>query len=193
MAGNRLTIKPDDRMIDEINQVQERAEQIYSETKVELAIDKMAEKINSILAETNPVMLCVLNGGIVTAGKLLTRLEFPLTIDAINASRYRNTTSGAEINWLHKPKTELKNRTVLIVDDILDEGITLKAIYDFCQQQDATNVFSAVLVDKNLGRKKPIQADFVGLETPDRYLFGYGMDYKGYLRNAPGIFACKGI
>lgn len=180
-------------MIDEIKRIQTNAEQIYNETEVEQAIDKMAEKINPILAETNPVLLCVLNGGIVTAGKLLTRLDFPLTIDAINASRYRNTTTGNKIKWLHKPETELKNKTVLIVDDILDEGITLKAIHDFCKQQGAETVYSAVLVDKNLGKQKPIQADFIGLETENRYLFGYGMDYKGYLRNAPGIFACKDL
>ena len=180
-------------MIDEIKRIQASAEQIYNETEVEQAIDKMAEKINPILAETNPVLLCVLNGGIVTAGKLLTRLDFPLTIDAINASRYRNTTTGNKIKWLHKPETELENKTVLIVDDILDEGITLKAIHDFCEQQEAKTIYSAVLVDKNLGKQKPIQADFIGLETENRYLFGYGMDYKGYLRNAPGIFACKDL
>ncbi len=180
-------------MIDEIKRIQANAEQIYNEAEVEQAIDKMAEKINAILAETNPVLLCVLNGGIVTAGKLLTRLDFPLTIDAINASRYRNKTTGTEINWLHKPETKLENRTVLIVDDILDEGITLKAIHDFCEQQGAVKIYSAVLVDKNLGKLKPIQADFIGLETENRYLFGYGMDYKGYLRNAPGIFACKDL
>jgi len=180
-------------MIDEIKQIQANAEQIYNEAEVEQAIDKMAEKINAILAETNPVLLCVFNGGIVTAGKLLTRLDFPLTIDAINASRYRNTTTGNQIKWLHKPETKLENRTVLIVDDILDEGITLKAIHDFCEQQGAVTVYSAVLVDKNLDKPKPIQADFIGLETKNRYLFGYGMDYKGYLRNAPGIFACKDL
>ena len=180
-------------MIDEIKQIEATAELLYNETQVEKAIDNMAEKINLMLAETNPVFLCVMNGGIVTAGKLLTRLNFPLTIDAINASRYRNTTTGKEIKWLHKPETDLKNRTVLIVDDILDEGLTLDAIYQFCEQQGTTSIYSAVLVDKNLGKPKPKQADFVGLQVINRYLFGYGMDYKGYLRNAPGIFACKDL
>jgi hypoxanthine phosphoribosyltransferase len=82
---------------------------------------------------------------------------------------------------------------VLIVDDILDEGLTLDAIYQFCEQQGTTSIYSAVLVDKNLGKPKPKQADFVGLQVINRYLFGYGMDYKGYLRNAPGIFACKDL
>jgi len=87
----------------------------------------------------------------------------------------------------------LTDRTVLIIDDILDEGITLSTIYDYCIAQGARAVYSAVLIDKKIGRDKPIQADFVGLETENRYLFGYGMDCKGYGRNAAGIYACKDI
>lgn len=177
--------------LDEIRQVEADAVQLYNETQVEAAIDLMAEKINLLLADLNPVLLTVLNGGIITAGKLLTRLNFPLTIDAINACRYRNEITGGEIKWILKPGTSLNGRTVLIVDDILDEGLTLDAIYRFCRENGAVSVYSAVLVDKILGRPKPLAADFVGLQTENYYLFGYGMDYKGYLRNAPGIYACK--
>ncbi len=178
-------------MLKEIKHVQATADLLYSEQQVETAIDKMAQEINTLLADRNPLLLCVLNGGIVMAGKLLTRLKIPLTIDAINASRYQNQTSGGNIEWVLKPGTPLKDRTVLIIDDILDEGITLEAIYQYCLEQGATSVYSAVLVDKILDHKKPITADFIGLEVEDRYLFGYGMDYKGYLRNAAGIYACQ--
>lgn len=178
-------------MLDEIKQVEATADMLYSEQEVEAAIEKMAESITQLLADRNPLILCVMNGGIVVAGKLMTRLNFPLTIDAINASRYRNETSGGDIKWILKPGTPLQNRTVLLIDDILDEGITLQALYNYCREQGASSIYSAVLIDKNLGRKKPVIADFVGLETEDRYLFGYGMDYKGYLRNAAGIYACK--
>ncbi|WP_031435523.1 hypoxanthine-guanine phosphoribosyltransferase [Methylomarinum vadi] len=178
-------------MLNEIKQVQQTAEMLHSEQEVEHAIDKMADQINQFLGDRNPVLLCAMNGGIVTTGKLLTRLNFPLTVDAVNASRYRNATSGGDIKWLLKPVTPLQGRTVLIVDDILDEGYTLDALIQFCQEQGAPSVYSAVLVDKKLNRPKPVTADFVGLEVEDRYLFGYGMDYKGYLRNAAGIFACK--
>ena len=174
-----------------ITEIESTADLLYNESEVESAIDCMAEKINALLSETNPVVLCVMNGGVVVSGKLLTRLKFPLTIDSINASRYRNETSGGEIKWKQKPETDLKDRTVLIVDDILDEGITLKAIYNYCKNQRATNIYTAVLVNKQLGHKKPIIADFIGLEVENRYLFGYGMDYKGYLRNAAGIYACR--
>lgn len=178
-------------MLEEIKHIQATADLLYSEQDVEAALDKMAEKINLALADSNPLLLCVMNGGVVAFGKLLTRLTIPLTIDAINASRYQNQTSGGTIEWLLKPETPLKGRTVLIVDDILDEGITLQALYEFCREQGAAAIYSAVLVDKILDHKKPLTADFIGLNVENRYLFGYGMDYKGYLRNAPGIYACK--
>ena len=178
-------------MLKEIKYIQATADLLYSEKEVETALDKMAEQINVLLADRNPLLLCVMNGGIVVAGKLITRLKIPLTIDAINASRYQNQTSGGSIEWVLKPGMPLKDRTVLIIDDILDEGLTLAAIYQYCLDQGATSVYSAVLVDKILDHEKPITADFVGLEVANRYLFGYGMDYKGYLRNVPGIYACQ--
>ncbi|MEY3106694.1 MAG: hypothetical protein RIT35_864 [Pseudomonadota bacterium] len=178
-------------MLNEIKTIQETADLLFSEQEVEAALDKIAGQINHQLAELNPLLLCVINGGIVIAGKLVTRLTFPLTIDSINASRYQNQTTGGNIEWILKPSTPLKDRTILIVDDILDEGITLATIHDYCLEQGATAVYSAVLLDKILGHNKPISADFIGLEVENRYLFGYGMDYKGYLRNVPGIYACK--
>jgi len=178
-------------MLKEIKYIQETAHLLFSEQEVEGALDTMAGQINSLLAELNPLVLCVMNGGIVVAGKLITRLTFPLTIDAINASRYHNQTAGGSIEWVLKPSTPLKDRTILIIDDILDEGITLAAIHDYCLEQGATAIYIAVLMDKNLGHNKPVSADFIGLNVENRYLFGYGMDYKGYLRNAPGIYACK--
>lgn len=178
-------------MLNEILHIESSADLLHNESEVETAIDKMADKINYLLNDRNPVFLCVMNGGVVLSGKLITRLNFPLTFDAINASRYLNNTSGGKIQWLQKPETNLKDRTVLIVDDILDEGFTLEAIIEYCKNQGATSVYTAVLVDKKLNHKKPIIADFVGLEVENRYLFGYGMDYKGYLRNASGIYACK--
>jgi hypoxanthine phosphoribosyltransferase len=178
-------------MLDEIRQVQANADLLFSEQEVEAALDNMARQINDVLAECNPLVLCAMNGGVVTAGKLLTRLTIPLTIDAINASRYHNQTSGGNIKWILKPGTPLKDRTVLIIDDILDEGFTLEAIYQYCLEQGAMSVYSAVLVDKILDHEKPIKADFIGLQVENRYLFGYGMDYKGYLRNASGIYACR--
>ena len=177
-------------MLAEIKKIEANAVQLYSKGEVEAAIDRMAEQINQQLQDKNPIVLCVMNGGAVITGKLLTRLHFPLNFDAINASRYANKTEGSEIKWLQTPRTNLKGRTILIVDDLLDEGFTLEAVIDYCQQQQASDIYTAVLLDKQLGHKKPVTADFIGLVVENRYLFGYGLDYKGYLRNAAGIYAC---
>jgi len=178
-------------MLDEIKRIQATAKLLYSRQQVETALDSMAAQINTALAESNPIVLCVINGGIVVTGKLLPRLTMPLNVDSINASRYRNQTSGGAVEWLFEPRLSLAGRVVLVVDDILDEGITLAAINDYCLKKGATAVYSAVLLDKLIGRNKPIRANFVGLEVANHYLFGYGMDYKGYLRNASGIYACQ--
>ena len=124
------------------------------------------------------------------SGKLLTRLAFPLQIDYLHATRYRNNTQGSELEWHRLPALSLHGRDVLILDDILDEGATLAAVVAHCRAQGAARVLTAVLVDKHHERKVPgIRADFVGLRVEDRYLYGYGMDYRGYLRNAAGIYA----
>ncbi len=178
-------------MLEEIKCVQQNAQLLHDHDAIEQAIDKMTGQIAAELADKNPLLLCALKGGIMITGQLLLKLNFPLTVDVINVSRYGRETTGGEINWLQKPSTDLADRTVLIIDDILDEGLTLEKMIEYCRQQKAKCVYSAVLVDKKLSKSKPVQADFVGLEVEDHYLFGYGMDYKGYLRNLPGIYACQ--
>lgn len=178
-------------MLNDIQQVARDANRLYDSTQLNAALDRMADAINAKLAGVNPVVLCVINGGIVVTGQLLPRLTFPLTLDSLHATRYRGNTSGSDIHWLFQPTTPLQGRNVLIVDDILDEGHTLKAIVDWCTAQGSERVYTAVLLDKAIAKPKPIAADFVGLPVDNHYLFGFGMDYKGYLRNAAGIYACK--
>lgn len=180
-------------MLEEIGIVKQQALLLHSAEEVEAALDSMATAISDKLQDTNPLILCVINGGIIATGKLLPRLDFPLNLDSVHASRYRNATSGSDIHWLFKPTTPLAGRTVLIVDDILDEGHTLQAIVEYCREQGASAVYTAALFDKDLQVTKPIEPDFIGLTVANHYLFGYGMDYKGYLRNAPGVFACKDV
>lgn len=178
---------------DQANQVLAEADCLFTEAQVEQALDALAVRVSERLGALNPIVMCVLNGGLVPTGKLVTRLAFPLQIDYLHATRYRNTTSGGDLTWLARPHMDIRGRTVLVVDDILDEGITLGAIMDYCREQGAEAVYSAVLVEKRHVRKHGLkEADFVGLEVEDRYVFGYGMDYKGFLRNAAGIYAVRG-
>lgn len=184
-----------DVSLQEVDRVWREAECLFTYEQVMTAIDTLAEKVTEQLKDSNPLLLPLMSGATVIAGKLLPRLNFHLQLDYIHATRYRNQTSGNVLEWIVKPRHDLHDRTVLIIDDILDEGITLYEVLQWCKQQGAKKVYSAVLVEKHHNRRHPpdLKANFVGLDVPDRYVFGYGMDYKGYLRNAPGIYAVKGM
>ena len=173
-----------------IRQVFAKALCLYSRGEVDDALDRLATQISYEVSHTNPIFLCVVVGGIVPLGHLLLRLNFPLEVDYVHATRYRNDIVGKDLQWKAKPSCDMKGRTVVIVDDILDGGVTLSAIRDFCVEQQAAQVYTAVLVNKRHVREpQGLQAaDFTGLEIDDHYVFGYGMDYRGYLRNAPGIY-----
>ena len=177
-----------------IRQVMAEAECLYNEQQIEEAIAAMGRDITSELADTAPLVFCVMNGGLVITGKLLTHMQFPLEASYVHATRDRDQLSGGRLEWKVRPTQSIKGRTVLIIDDILDEGHTLDAIADFCREEGADRVLTAVLVDKKHDRKaRPgLQADFTGLEIEDRFIFGYGLDYQGYWRNANGIYALKG-
>jgi hypoxanthine phosphoribosyltransferase len=178
-----------ERNLQKMQAVLSQADELYNSKRVEQALEKMAEAITVRLYDANPLLLCVMIGGIVTTGKLLTQLKFPLQLDYIHVTRYRGKTQGGEMHWRAEPTLSLTGRTVLVIDDILDEGLTLAAIKDYCWSAGAEEVFTAILLEKMLGREKPVQADFLGLTVEDRYVFGYGMDYNNYLRNAAGIYA----
>jgi len=174
----------------EIEAVRHHADLLFDHDDVDAAYDRMAAEITETLDGSNPVMLCVMSGGLVPTGELFTRLNFPVELDYVHATRYHGTQGGTELNWIARPAHSLQGRSVLVVDDILDEGVTLAAILDFCREQGAGAVYSAVLVEKQHDRKSPgLKADFIGLNIEDRYVFGCGMDYHGYWRNLPAIYA----
>lgn len=165
-------------------------ERLCTPEEVDAAVDRMAGEIDVHLNGRDAVALCVLQGGIIPAGMLVPRVDAPLQLDSVHITRYRNTTRGGEIEWCATPGTSLAGRRVLLIDDILDEGYSLVALRDWCLEQGADEVQIAVLVSKQHERKAPgVDADYVGLELPDRYLVGYGMDFQGWFRNAAGILA----
>lgn len=174
-----------------VKEVYQKAICLYSKEQVENALAKMAKEIHDELCDSNPLFLCVMVGGMIPASGILAHIDFPLELDYIHATRYQGQTRGGQIAWKNEPSTDLAGRTVLIIDDILDGGITLNEIQQYCQKKGANKIYTAVLVDKQ-GVRLPNgleKADFTGLYVDDYYVFGYGMDYKNYLRNAPGIYA----
>ena len=166
---------------------------IHPQASVDQAIARLAGEISSDLQDASPLVLTVMNGGLYFAGQLLPQLRFPLETDYVHASRYRGETVGQEVDWLVAPPEGVRGRVVLLLDDILDEGHTLAAIRDKCLALGALDVKVAVLVEKALDKVKPIQADFVGLTVPNRYVFGCGMDVYGWWRNLPEIRALKAL
>lgn len=166
----------------------EQAEEIHSEEACEAALRNMADKITADLGDAYPLVLPVMGGAVVFTGKLLPLLRFPLDYDYIHITRYGNKLKGGAFKWLREPQN-VAGRDVLILDDILDEGHTMNAIVEQIMALGAKSCRTAVFANKLIDKEKPIQADYVGLDVPNRYVFGYGMDAKDMWRNLGAIYA----
>lgn len=186
MAGI-MSIDPLD--IKHVNEVRNSADLIHDQGAVEGAYDTMAAAIRKELAGRCPVIVCVLIGGIVPTGNILGRLNMECELSYVHATRYRKTTKGSDLSWVAPVYGSIKDRDVLIIDDILDEGLTLAALESNLLAGGARTVLKAVLTRKKRPEPSATHADFIGLEVPNRYVFGSGMDYKGYLRDMQGIWA----
>ena len=175
----------------EANHILNEAEELFSAKVIVETLSQLAAEITEKLSDQNPIVLCIMNGAVIFSGQLLPLLKFPLSFDYLHVTRYHNTTQGGQICWRMEPQQCLEGRVVLVLDDVLDEGITLASIREKVMDNGAKAFYSAVLADKAIGKPKPFQADFVGLTLPNRYVFGFGMDIQGVWRNLPAIYAIK--
>ena len=167
------------------------ADLLVAPADVQAAVSRMAQEISARLKDEVPLVLSVMGGAAVFTGQLLPQLAFPLEFGAIEVTRYNNDIRGRDISWRLAPRDNVRDRTVLVVDDILDEGITMAAICARLVEKGARRVYIAVFADKEIGKAKPVVADFVGVKVPNRYVFGFGMDAYGLWRNLPAIYALK--
>jgi len=177
--------------ISHLQHIRAQAELLYSAEQVQSALHQVAAQINEKLSESHPLVLSVMGGAVVFSGQLLPLLDFPLDFDYVHVSRYGDAKQGGTMRWKVAPDENVRDRVVLVLDDILDEGHTLEALRQRVMELGARAFYCAVFADKQHGRKKPIYADFVGVELPDRFVFGYGMDVEGAWRNLPAIYAVK--
>jgi hypoxanthine phosphoribosyltransferase len=178
-------------MSNELALALQNSELLFDEEDIDDAVEGIAARIRTDF-ETGerPVYLTLMHGGMLFASNLALSLGIDLEFDYLHATRYRGAITGSGLAWLHRPATSLQGRRVLIADDILDEGHTLKAVRDWCEDQGAAEVKIAVLCVKIHDRRvEGIDADYIALEVPDRYVYGYGMDYHEQGRNLPGIYA----
>ncbi len=166
------------------------AERLYTLAEMDAALSAMAQRLNDLFCTRPPcVILCAMTGAVVMTGRLLPLLEFEFELGYLHLTRYGTATSGGQVEQLAVPTVALQDRAVILLDDILDKGGTLAAMCTTCFAAGAAELFSAVLIEKDCARDTAVVADLTMLRVPDRYVFGYGLDYKGFLRNAPGLFA----
>ena len=175
--------------IEELKQVRKTAELIHDKDIMDAVYVSIAEQISESLTDSRPLLLPVMMGGLYLCGQLMSRLDFPLEIDYLHATRYRDKLQGDVLHWPVEPSNKIAGRTVLLIDDILDQGITLSSVVERVKEAGALEVLSAVLTCKQCSRAEDIDVSFRGIDVPDRYVFGCGMDYKGYWRNLPAIYA----
>lgn len=178
-----------------IDVLSEFSEPIYSFDQVTTAITSLAGQINHALPGHEPLLvLCLLNGGLVFTGQLLPHLTRPIELSYVHATRYTNNVAGAQLRWISPNHADIQGKTILLCDDIFDEGKTLHAVYLELLKQGASAVHCAVMTTKDHPRKPAeFRPEFSALNVPDRYVFGMGMDYSGLWRNAPGIYAVNGM
>lgn len=181
-----------DALFDEVEAMFAKAHLLVPEHDVHKAIDLVAKKIEDEYAGKNPIIVCVMNGGLFFTSQLCQRLTFAFQMDYLHATRYHENEATEAVAWKAMPQADLTDRHVIIVDDILDQGFTLKAVLEALGKQKLASLKVAVLTKKDHDLPKAdIEADFIGLEVPDEFIFGCGMDYKGYYRNLSAIYAAK--
>ena len=175
---------------DRAQQVHQDAELLFDEAAVEQAIYELAQRVEAECAGEFPLVLCVMNGGLFLTGQLLRHWNFPLTLDYVHATRYRLATLGKDVLWKAYPQNEIRDRNVIIVDDIFDQGYTLEEVKSYCNKHGARKCTSVFLIRKSHQRKvADIAPEYVGLECGDCYVYGVGMDLNGQCRNLARMYA----
>ena len=176
----------------EIEKTLRNSECLISSIEVAAAYERLAAQLNLHYAGLNPIVMVVMNGGLIPAGQLLTHLTFYHRMHYIHATRYRDNEGTNELDWKFKPDVSIEGEHVLLIDDIFDEGITLKTVVEELSKEKPLSIESCVLLNKQHDRKvADFDVDFVGIDVADRYVYGCGMDFHGYLRHLPGIYAIK--
>lgn len=174
----------------ELQNLKDNSDLIYSSAQIKAAVEKIGLELDRLIRGKNAIMLCVMNGGLVFTSDLMRNLDCNVRLDYLQIARYMDKTVGGSLHWHTEPQLPLQDQVVVIADDIYDEGYTLEELVSYCKKHGAKEVITVVLLLKQKPTKKiDLQPDLYGLEVDDRYVFGYGMDYQGHMRNVPDIYA----
>ena len=179
---------------EDLQQILDDSDLIYTQAEIATAVAQMAAATDQLLLGTRPIIITVMNGGMSLAADLSRMLKTYSRLDYLQVARYQDKTVGGQLHWHKQPQYALAGETVLLVDDIFDEGETLQELISYCKAQGAKQVFSAVLLYKHKQqRKHALIPDVIGLDVADRYVYGYGMDYQGYFRDLTDIYALREV
>jgi hypoxanthine phosphoribosyltransferase len=174
----------------DLNRVLKNSRIVVSADEIDRVTTRLASEIDARFQHKVPIVICIMNGGLMLTAQLLSKLTIHAKMDYLQTSRYRGKTRGGELNWRAEPQQSLEGCPVILVDDIFDEGHTLSNIVEYCKAHGASDVFSVVLLDKKHDRKvNGYKPDLIGLEVEDEYLVGFGMDYQEHFRHLPAIYA----
>ncbi len=156
--------------------------------QIDKALEKMAEKMNAELADKDPLMICILNGSFMFAADIMKKLNFPCEISFVKLSSYEGTSTTGKVKEIIGLTEDIEGRTIVILEDIIDTGVTMEKIKKQLIGYAPADLKIASMLYKPDACKVDINIDYIGIDIPDKFIVGYGLDYDGYGRNLPNIY-----
>lgn len=156
--------------------------------EIQQSVSKVALKMNKDLKGKNPLFVVILNGAFIFASDLIRQIKVDCQISFLKMASYHGTSSTGKIRDLIGIDEDLKNRHIVIIEDIVDTGLTLEHIINILKKHSPADIKIATLLFKPDAYKKKIKIDYIGMEIPNDFIVGYGLDYNGYARNTKDIY-----
>lgn len=161
---------------------------LYDEATIHRRLDELAARITSDYRERELTIVAILNGSVILMADLLRRIPLPLKLDCLSVASYHGgTKSVGELMFRQVPLPDIAGRHVLILDDILDSGVTLATVREKLEDAGPLSIRTCVLLEKKRTRVRAVEPDYVGFEIADEFVVGYGLDYMERYRNLPCI------
>ena len=165
---------------------------LIPETEIAAAVSRLASEIRRDYTGKRPLFIGILKGSFVFLADLVRQLDFPLEIDFIVVCSYgKGTEPCGEVEVLYEPRLPAKGRNVVVIEDIVDTGLTTASVIDHLKNQKPASLKLCVLLDKPARRRVPVKIDYLGLTVPDKFLVGYGLDCNEKFRNLPDIYVLR--
>ncbi|WP_373841999.1 hypoxanthine phosphoribosyltransferase [Limosilactobacillus sp.] len=165
---------------------------LFTKEDIEKATDRLAKQLTADYRDKRPLVVSVLTGAVLFTVDMLEKMDIMAQLDFIDVSTYfGGTQSTGNLKLIHDLNSDVRGRDVLIMEDIVDSGHTLKFLIDLLKKRGAKSIKTASMMDKPEGRKYDVKVDYYGVQVPNEFLVGYGLDYKGFYRNLPYIGILK--